>query len=64
MDGLVSFAVVIGTILFYSGRCRIVPDWFRTPDLWLVFDSVEDQIDGELKWSELLCRIEGSERIW
>jgi len=64
VDSLVSFAVMIGTILFCSGRCRIVPDWSRVPNPWLVFDGIEDLVDGKPEGSELFCQLESSERVW
>jgi len=63
MDGLVSFIVMIGTILFYYRRYRIVPNWSRALDPRMVFDGVADLVDGELERSEVLCRLEGSKWI-
>jgi len=61
---LCPFAVVIGTILFCSEKCRI--DWSRTPDQWLVFDEIADLINGSLngvKYSvDLKVQSEFSER--
>ena len=34
------------------------------PDQGLVFDGVEDFVDGELERSELLYGLIGSERTW
>ena len=47
MDGLVPFTIVVGTIFFCSGRCRIVPDLSWAHDPCLVFDGVEYLVDGE-----------------
>ena len=46
------FSVMKETILFYSGRCRIILDWSRASDQLLVFDSVEDFNNGETELSE------------
>ena len=51
--GLVSFTVVIETILFCSGRCRIVSDWSQAPDSWLVLDGIKDLVDREVERSAL-----------
>ena len=48
MGSLVSFSVVIGTVLFCFERCRIVQDW-------LVFDGVEDLVDEKPEQSEVPC---------
>ena len=46
------FSVMKETILFYSGRCRIILDWSRVSDQLLVFDGVEDFNNGETELSE------------
>jgi len=58
VDGLVPLTVMVGTILFCSEKYKIVLDWSRVPDLWLVLDGIEDLIDGEPKRSEVLCQFE------
>jgi len=62
MDSLVSFAIVVGIILFCSGMREVVLDGSQTPDPWLILDGVEGLVDWELQWSELLYRLVGSER--
>jgi len=64
MDDLVSLTIMVGTIFFCSEKCGIVPDWSWTPNPWLVFDGVEDFIDGESQRSEMLFhRLVSLERI-
>ena len=62
VDGLVPFAVRIRTILFCSGKCRIVPDWSRESEPRLVLDGIEDLVDAEPERSEVLCRLVGLEK--
>jgi len=45
VDSLVSLVIVEGTVLLCSGEGRIVLDWFRAPDLGLVFDGIINLID-------------------
>ena len=62
MDGPVSLTVVIRTTFFYYGdygECRIVLDRPRVPHLRLVFDNIEDFVDGERQRSEVLFHLEG-----
>ena len=62
MDDLVFLTVMVGEIFFYFGERRIVPDWSRASNPWLVLhESVEVLVDGEPQWSEMLFRPEGSE---
>ena len=63
VDGFVPFIVAVETILFCSEKCRIVPDWSRAYDPWLVLDGIGDLIDGEPERSKVLCQLEGSEQI-
>jgi len=56
--------VVIGTVLFCSGRRRIVLVWSQTPDPRLIFVCNEDLVDGKPKRSEVLWWLEGSEQTW
>ena len=51
MDGLVPLTVMVGAVLFCSGKGEIILDGTRDPGL--VLDGVEDFIDGELEQSEL-----------
>jgi len=62
VDGIVSFTVLVRTILFYSEKCRIIPNWSRAPNPRLVLDGIEDLVDGEPERSEVLCRLEGLEQ--
>jgi len=62
MDSLVSFPIVIGAILFCSGKRRVVLDRSRTPDPGLVLNGIEDFVDEEPEQGELLYRIVDSER--
>jgi len=61
MDGLVPLIVMVGAGLFCSEKSGAILDESWMPDLWLVLDGVEDFIDGEPKWSELLYWLVGSE---
>jgi len=60
-NDFVPFTVIIGTVLFFSGRCKIVMDWYRALDPWLILDGVEDLIYGESERSEVLYRLESLE---
>jgi len=64
VDGFVIFTVVVRAVLFCFGKCRIVPDWSRASDPWLVLGSVEDLVDGEPERNEVLYWLEGLERSW
>ena len=61
MDGLMSLAFVIGAVFLRPEEQKIVPEWFRAPDLSLIFDSVEDFVDRKLQWSEVFRRSVASE---
>ena len=63
MDDLVRLIVMWGILLFCSRKRRIVLDWSRASDPRLIFNGVEELVDGELEWSEVLYRLEGLERI-
>ena len=54
MDGLVLFTIMGRTILFYSEKCEIILDWPRAPDPRLVFDGIEDLVDGKPERNEML----------
>ena len=54
--------VVVGAVLFCSGMRGIVLDGSRTPNQRLIFNGVEDFVDGEFERSELLYRLVGSEQ--
>jgi len=43
---------------------EVVLDGSRMPDPELILDGVEDFVDGEPEWSELLYRLLGLERTW
>ena len=62
MDGLVPFIIMIGTV-FCCDRCKIVYDWSRALGSWLGFEGIEDLVNKEPKRSEVLCRLESSERV-
>ena len=64
MDNLVSLALMIGVVLFYSIKYNIVPDWFWAPYPRLVLDGVEELVDGEPQQSELMFYLEGLEWAW
>ena len=59
---LVPLTVLVGTILFCFGKCRIILDWSRALDAQLVLDGAENLIDGELEQSEVLFQLESLER--
>ena len=48
MDGLVSLAFVVGAVFLRPGERRIMSEWSRASDPWLIFDCVEDFVDREL----------------
>ena len=64
VNSLMSVTVVIRTILFYSGECRVILDRPRMRHLRLVFDGIKDFIDGEPQRSEALFHFEGVRWIW
>ena len=53
IDGLVPFAVVIGTVFLRTRKREIVLDWFQASNSGLVFNGVEDLVDRELQQSEV-----------
>jgi len=63
VDDMVSFTVMIRIVLFCSGECGVVLGRPRTPHPWLIFDGIEDFIDGELQRSEMLFHLEVLGRI-
>ena len=54
-----SLTVMVRTIIFHSKKYRVILDRLRAPYSWLVLDGIEDFIDGEPKWGEVLFRPEG-----
>ena len=40
-------------------KCRVVLDWPRVPHPRLIFDGIEDFVDGEPQWTEVLFHLEG-----
>ena len=62
MDAHVSLAAVVGEALFYFGMRGVILDGSRMLDSLLVLDGVEDLVDGETQYSELLYRLVGSEQ--
>ena len=64
MDGLVPLIVMVETVLFCSGKCRILPDWSRIPDPQLVLDGIENLVDEEPERSEVLFQLESLNRTW
>jgi len=52
---------VVGAVFLRLGERRIVLEWSRAPDLWLIFDSVEDFVDREFQLSEAFHRFVASE---
>ena len=67
LDGLVSLAFVVEAVFFRPRVWRIMLEWSRTPEPWLIFDSFEYLIDlsfNGVKYSiDLLLRSEFRERI-
>ena len=61
VDGLVSLTVMVRTIFFHPGKCRVVLDKLRALYPWLIHDGIEDFIDGESQPSEVLFHLEGLE---
>jgi len=47
VDGLISLTFMEGTVLFFFGECRVVLNWLQASYPRLVFDGIEDFIDGE-----------------
>ena len=50
MGGLVSLAIMVRTMIFRSAKCRVMFDRLRVSYPWLVFDDIEDFVDGEPQW--------------
>ena len=47
VDSLVSFTIVIRTVFFCFGECRVILNWSRSPHPRLIFDGIEDFVDAE-----------------
>ena len=60
---LVSLAFMKETVLFCSGKCRVVLDRLRASYPQLVLDGIENLIDLKPQWGEVLFRFEGSKQI-
>ena len=58
MDCSVSFTIVIRAIIFCFGECRVVLDRPQTLHPRLIFDGIEDFVDGESQRSEMLSHLE------
>jgi len=63
VDGPVPLALMVRTILLRSGECGVVVDRLLTLYPQLIFDSIEDFVDGESRRSEVLFHLEGLEWI-
>ena len=63
VDGPVSLTVMVRTIFFLFEKCGVVLDWLQTLYPRLVFNGVEDFVDGESQRSEVLFHLEGLELI-
>ena len=64
VDDLVSLTVMVGAIFFCSRKYEIVHDQSQAPNLRLVFNGIEDLVDGELQRSEVSHQLIGLERVW
>ena len=63
IDGLMSLAIIVRAILSApDARGHIV--WVSDTDPRLVLDGVEELVDREPQWSELLRLPVGSKRAW
>jgi len=58
-----SLTVMVRTIFFLFEKCGVVLDWLQTLYPRLVFNGVEDFVDGESQRSEVLFHLEGLELI-
>jgi len=62
MDGLAPLTVIVGAVLSCYGKLGIILDRSRTPDSGLIFNGVENFVDGKPERSELLHRLVGLKR--
>ena len=64
LDDLVSLTVMVRTVCFRSGECRIVLDHVQPLYPRLVIDNIEDFIDREPQRNEVLFNLKCLEWIW
>jgi len=63
VDGLVSLAIMVRTIFFYSWKCRVALDRLRVLYPRLILDDIKDFTDGEPEGSLVLFHFKGLEWI-
>ena len=63
MDSLVSLTVIVRTVFFRYGECRVVTDQLQALYPWLVLDCIKDFVDRKPQRSEVLFHLEGLEWI-
>ena len=54
VDNLVSLAIMVGIIISFSGKCRVVLDQLRASHPLLVLDDTEDLVEGKPQQAEVL----------
>ena len=47
VGGFVSLIVIVRTVIFCSGECRVLFDWLWAPYPCLILDNTKNFIDGE-----------------
>ena len=63
VDGLMPLTVMVRTIFFCFGKW-VVLDWLLALYPQLVLNGVEDFVDWEPQWSEVLFHLESFGWIW
>ena len=63
MSGLVSLTFVERVILSRFEKCGVMLDQLQTSYPWFILNGIEDVIDGQPQWGEVLLHSLGSERI-